>query len=261
VAQQMSQSGPKPLTRVPHAIRDQILSAMEIYPDPVSPTFLSRALRIPLARIAYHMRILHKADAIDFVGTRRGGGGEVHLYRLNLDPRELLATRMPQLLSACGALAVTRSGENGLGPIVLDDEARLVLADVLRDIKPLVKAIVAASTARVVEDDALSRAHRARAAANAIRTQLDEVAASITAGQAAKRTARTLGESRSASGAIRALTQKQKAVRKNLDRADQRAAQAEADHELASLLRVQDENTLSNLLPRRRACLPIKGAK
>jgi DNA-binding transcriptional ArsR family regulator len=255
----MSQSGTKSLVGASPRVRDQIINAMEVSRAPVSPTLMARFLRLPLNTVAYHMRVLRDAGAIKLVDTRRGGGGEVHLYQLELDASEMLAKRMPQLLAACGCLVLRFPGAEEPEPAVLDDEARIVLGEVLGDLQPLVQAIVTASTARVVAVDARKRAQRAKDAADRLKSQLEEVGGSITAGQRAKRSARTTAEARSHNGAIRALTGKQKKLKGAVTRTDDVASRAEANLRMAELLRDQAESVLSDLL-NRRGDLPTSGA-
>jgi DNA-binding transcriptional ArsR family regulator len=134
----------------PHPVRDQIVDVMRSYGKPISPTQLSRITGGTLGSVAYHVRTLTAAGVVVLADEGRVRGAVEHFYMLALDEGETtLVDPANTLLSLCGAMTVP--GANGGYPeaVRLDDRARRDLNRLITTLRPEVRAIATASTARL----------------------------------------------------------------------------------------------------------------
>jgi DNA-binding transcriptional ArsR family regulator len=134
----------------PHPVRDQIVDVMRSYGKPISPTQLSRIMGGTLGSVAYHVRTLVAAGVVELADEGRVRGAVEHFYALTLNEQDgTLSDPVGTLLSLCGALTVPGEAGGYPRPVALDDRARRELRGVLKELQPQVRAIAAASTARV----------------------------------------------------------------------------------------------------------------
>jgi DNA-binding transcriptional ArsR family regulator len=135
----------------PHPARDQIVDVMRSYGRPISPTQLSRIANVSLGSTAYHVRTLVAAGVVELVDEGRVRGAVEHFYALVPDDQEgQLNDPVEQLLGLCGALTVPAPDGGYPRPTVLDDLARAELEKLIARLRPEVRDIVAAATARIV---------------------------------------------------------------------------------------------------------------
>jgi DNA-binding transcriptional ArsR family regulator len=135
----------------PHPIRDQIVDTMRSYRKPISPTQLSRVTGGTLGSVAYHVRTLVAAGVIELADEQRVRGAVEHLYTLvgsMADDVNTVSDPIEMLLAVCGALTVPDPEGGYPTPVSLDDRAREDLGSVIASIRPQVRAISEAATAR-----------------------------------------------------------------------------------------------------------------
>jgi DNA-binding transcriptional ArsR family regulator len=133
----------------PHPARYQIVDVMRSYGRPISPTQLARITGGSLGSTAYHVRTLVSAGIVVLADEGRVRGAVEHFYALVSDEEQTqLADPVNQLLGLCGALTVPGADGGYPRPTVLDARARKQLQRVLTRLRPEVRDIVAAATAR-----------------------------------------------------------------------------------------------------------------
>jgi DNA-binding transcriptional ArsR family regulator len=133
----------------PHRVRDQIVDVMRSYGEPISPTQISRITGGTLGSVAYHMRTLVAAGVVALAEEGRVRGAVEHFYALALSEDEsTLSDPTGLLLSICGALTVPGKDGDYPQPVNLDDQARSELTELITTLRPKVRAIAAAATAR-----------------------------------------------------------------------------------------------------------------
>jgi DNA-binding transcriptional ArsR family regulator len=133
----------------PHPAREQIVDVMRSYGKPISPTQLSRITGGTLGSTAYHVRTLVSAGVVELADEGRVRGAVEHFYALARDTEQTqLADPVSQLLGLCGALTVPGPDGGYPRPAVLDASARKQLQKLITRLRPEVRDIVAAATAR-----------------------------------------------------------------------------------------------------------------
>ncbi|WP_272474535.1 winged helix-turn-helix domain-containing protein [Baekduia alba] len=133
----------------PHPVRDQIVDVMRSYGKPISPTQIARVTGGSLGSVAYHVRTLVAAGVIELAGEGRVRGAVEHFYALTADAAGTqLTDPVGALLVLCGALTVPGPEGQYPQPIALDDRAREELSAMIERLRPEVRAIASASTAR-----------------------------------------------------------------------------------------------------------------
>ncbi|HEY6761059.1 MAG TPA: hypothetical protein VI318_16295 [Baekduia sp.] len=133
----------------PHPMRDQIVDVMRTYGKPISPTQLSRIMGGTLGSVAYHVRTLAAAGVVQLAEEGRVRGAVEHYYALSADELEgTLTDTVGKLLSLCGALTVPNPDGGYPIPVRLDGRARDDMNKVIDKLRPEVRAIASASTAR-----------------------------------------------------------------------------------------------------------------
>ena len=133
----------------PHPAREKIVDVMRSYGKPISPTQIHRITGGSLGSTAYHVRTLVAAGVVELADEGRVRGAVEHFYALVRDEDDIqLADPVGQLLGLCGALTVPASDGGYPRPSVLDDSARKQLRRLIAQLRPEVRDIVAAATAR-----------------------------------------------------------------------------------------------------------------
>jgi DNA-binding transcriptional ArsR family regulator len=134
----------------PHPARNQIVDVMRSYGRPISPTQLARITGGSLGSTAYHVRTLVSAGIVELADEGRVRGAVEHFYALVSENEEELQLADPvgQLLGLCGALTVPAPDGGYPRQTVLDARARKQLMRVIARLRPEVRDIVAAATAR-----------------------------------------------------------------------------------------------------------------
>jgi DNA-binding transcriptional ArsR family regulator len=132
----------------PHPARDQIVDVMRSYGKPISPTQLSRITNGSLGSVAYHVRTLVAAGVVELADEGRVRGAVEHFYALVHDEEAPLVDPVGQLLGLCNALTVPGPDGGYPRPAVLDESAREQLRRLIAQLRPEVREIVAAATAR-----------------------------------------------------------------------------------------------------------------
>jgi DNA-binding transcriptional ArsR family regulator len=134
----------------PHPARDQILDVMRSYGKPISPTQLARITGGTLGSTAYHVRTLVGAGVVELADEGRVRGAVEHFYAIvpGGEDETRLTDPVGQLLGLCGALTVPDADGGYPRPTVLDDPAREQLQALIAQLRPEVRTIVAAATAR-----------------------------------------------------------------------------------------------------------------
>jgi len=82
-------------TALAHPTRRRILRRAIAEDAEVSPRSLASALKLPLARISYHVRVLAHCGALELIRTQHTRGSNQHFYRPTVNAswaREALAT-------------------------------------------------------------------------------------------------------------------------------------------------------------------------
>lgn len=132
-----------------HPVRDQIVDVMRSYGKPISPTQIARVTGGSLGSVAYHVRTLVAAGVIELAGEGRVRGAVEHFYALTSDVGDTqIIDPVGALLALCGALTIPGPEGQYPRPIALDDRAREELSAVIEKLRPKVRAIASASTAR-----------------------------------------------------------------------------------------------------------------
>jgi DNA-binding transcriptional ArsR family regulator len=133
----------------PHPTRDQVLDVMRAYGKPISPTQIARITGVSLGSTAYHVRTLVAAGFLELADEGRIRGAVEHFYALVADDEDpQIVDPVKQLMGLCGALIVPAADDGYPRPAMLDDRGREDLEQVLAQLRPTVKAIVLAATAR-----------------------------------------------------------------------------------------------------------------
>jgi DNA-binding transcriptional ArsR family regulator len=133
----------------PHPARDQIVELMRSYGQPISPTRLARITDMTLGSVAYHVRTLVSAGIIELADEGRVRGAVEHFYALvRNDEDTQLGDPVRDLLRLCSALTVASDDGGYPQPAVLDAESREELVDILEEIRPRVRGVVAGSMRR-----------------------------------------------------------------------------------------------------------------
>jgi DNA-binding transcriptional ArsR family regulator len=133
----------------PHPTRDKIIDVMRSYGKPISPTEVSRVTGATLGSTAYHVRTLVEAGVIELADEGRARGAVEHFYALvRADEETRLVDPVGQLLGLCGALTVPAPDGGYPRPAILDESAREQLQRMIARLRPEVRDIVAAATAR-----------------------------------------------------------------------------------------------------------------
>ena len=133
----------------PHPVRDKIIDVMRSYGKPISPTQVHRIIGGTLGSTAYHVRTLVSAGVVELADEGRARGAVEHFYALVHDEQEArLVDPVGQLLGLCDALTVPAADGGYPSPTVLDAPAREELQRLIGWLRPEVRDIVAAATAR-----------------------------------------------------------------------------------------------------------------
>jgi DNA-binding transcriptional ArsR family regulator len=67
-----------------HPLRRRILRSLHDGGGPRSPIQLSRALRVPVSNVSYHVRVLRDRGVVALVSTRPVRGSSEHFYASSL---------------------------------------------------------------------------------------------------------------------------------------------------------------------------------
>jgi DNA-binding transcriptional ArsR family regulator len=134
----------------PHPARDQILDVMRSYAKPISPTQLARITGGTLGSTAYHVRTLVSAGVVELADEGRVRGAVEHFYAIvpGGEDEARLTDPVGQLLGLCGALTVPDPDGGYPRPAVVDDPAREQLQALIAQLRPEVRAIIAAAVER-----------------------------------------------------------------------------------------------------------------
>jgi DNA-binding transcriptional ArsR family regulator len=123
---------------------------MRSYGQPISPTRLAKITGDTLGSVAYHVRTLVSAGVVELADEGRVRGAVEHFYALVADEEATqLTDPIDTLMRLCGTLTVASTDGDYPRPVVLDEQARGELRDVLDELRPKVTKIVAGASRRV----------------------------------------------------------------------------------------------------------------